>query len=66
MRQGRPTSSGETWPARGSLAIPDHSNVVEDPPPPEPALVEVIRYLARRAARQWFEQQMRGGERDEE
>lgn len=32
--------------------------------PPHPALVEVVHFLARRAARQWFEQQMRdrGGE----
>ena len=66
MTQGPPTPSGAPRPARGSLAIPDHGNVVEDRPPPEPALVEVIRYLARRAARQWFEQQMRVGERDEE
>ena len=66
MTQGRPTPSVEPWPERSSLAIPDHVNVVEDQPPPEPALVEVIRYLARRAARQWFEQQMRAGERDEQ
>jgi hypothetical protein len=33
---------------------------------PNPRLVEVVRFLARRAARRWFEQQMRVGERDEE
>jgi hypothetical protein len=33
---------------------------------PDPRLVEVVRFLARRAARHWFEQQMRVGERDEE
>jgi hypothetical protein len=26
---------------------------------PDPRLVEVVRFLARRAARHWFEQQMR-------
>jgi hypothetical protein len=33
---------------------------------PDPRLVEVVRFLVRRAARHWFEQQMRAGERDEE
>ena len=55
----------DPWPKAGANSGADHGNVVEDQPPPEPALVEVIRYLARRAARQWFEQQMRAGEGDE-
>ena len=63
MTQGRPTPSGEPWPAPGSLAIPDHGNVVADdqlPPDPDPRLVELTRILARIAAREWYRRQRQG------
>ena len=63
MTQGRPTPSGEPRPARDSLAIQDHGNVVADdesPPDPDPRLVELTRVLARMAAREWYRRQRQG------
>jgi hypothetical protein len=49
-------------PKRRRIPGVSHGNIAvrEDQTPPDPALVELVKYLGRGAARQWFEQQMRG------
>jgi hypothetical protein len=55
----------EPWPEREPILSAEHT-IVALGAAPDPRLVEVVRFLARRAARRWFEQQMSASERDEE
>jgi hypothetical protein len=51
-------------PERATLSDAEHGIVQE--PPFRPAIVELVRFLARRAARQWFAQQTRANDEDGE
>ena len=51
-------------PERATLSDAEHGIVLE--PPFSPALLELVRFLALRAARQWFAHQMRANDEGEQ